>query len=79
MNKEDFKKIAYPETYADEIELHNIFSYMRREEPVSWVEPDQFEAWKEMGLELGFGVVESGPLVRSSYHAESQAAALTSG
>ena len=42
MNKEDFKKIAYPETYADEIELHNIFSYMRREEPVSWVEPDQF-------------------------------------
>ena len=42
MNKEDFKKIAYPETYADEKELHDIFTFMRREDPVSWVEPDQF-------------------------------------
>ena len=30
MNKEDFKKIAYPETYADEKELHNIFTFMRK-------------------------------------------------
>ena len=29
MNKEDFKKIAYPETYADEKELHDIFTFMR--------------------------------------------------
>ena len=42
MNKEDFKKIAYPEPYADEKELHDIFTFMRREDPVSWVEPDQF-------------------------------------
>ena len=42
MNKENFKKIAYPETYADEKELHDIFTFMRREDPVSWVEPDQF-------------------------------------
>ena len=42
MDKEDFKKIAYPETYADEKELHDIFTFMRREDPVSWVEPDQF-------------------------------------
>ena len=42
MNKEDFKKIAYPETYADEKELHDIFTFMRREDPVAWVEPDQF-------------------------------------
>ena len=42
MNKEDFKKIAYPETYADEKELHDIFTFMRKEDPVSWVEPDQF-------------------------------------
>ena len=42
MNKEDFKNIAYPETYADEKELHDIFTFMRREDPVSWVEPDQF-------------------------------------
>ena len=42
MNKENFKKIAYPETYADEKELHDIFTFMRREDPVAWVEPDQF-------------------------------------
>ena len=42
MNKEDFKKIAYPETYADEKELHNIFTFMRKNDPVSWVEPNQY-------------------------------------
>ena len=42
MNKENFKKIAYPETYADEKELHDIFTFMRKEDPVSWVEPNQF-------------------------------------
>ena len=42
MNKEDFKKIAYPETYADEKELHDIFTFMRKNDPVSWVEPNQY-------------------------------------
>ena len=42
MNKENFKKIAYPETYADEKELHDIFTFMRKNDPVSWVEPDQY-------------------------------------
>lgn len=37
-----------------------------------WVHPDQFELYKEEGLRLGFRVVESGPLVRSSFHAEEQ-------
>jgi lipoic acid synthetase len=37
-----------------------------------WVTPDEFEHWKTFGLEIGFGVVESAPLVRSSYHAEEQ-------
>ncbi len=37
-----------------------------------WVHPDQFEQYKEIGLSLGFRVVESGPLVRSSFHAEEQ-------
>ena len=37
-----------------------------------WVHPDQFDHYKEVGLDLGFRVVESGPLVRSSYHAEEQ-------
>lgn len=34
--------------------------------------PDEFAALKEEGLALGFSHVESGPLVRSSYHAEQQ-------
>ena len=32
--------------------------------------PTEFEEFKKVGLELGFKHVESGPLVRSSYHAE---------
>jgi lipoic acid synthetase len=39
-----------------------------------WVTPDEFRRWKEIGEgELGFAHVESGPLVRSSYHAKEQA------
>lgn len=37
-----------------------------------WVHPDQFKMYKKEGVRLGFRVVESGPLVRSSYHAEEQ-------
>jgi len=41
--------------------------------PVSrWVTPEEFRRWKEFGLGIGLGVVESGPLVRSSYHADEQ-------
>ena len=35
-----------------------------------YVHPDIFAKYKEIGLEKGFAFVESGPLVRSSYHAE---------
>ncbi len=38
--------------------------------------PDEFAALKRIALDLGFGHVESGPLVRSSYHAHEQADAL---
>jgi lipoic acid synthetase len=37
---------------------------------VEFVNPLQFQKLKEIGLEMGFRFVESGPLVRSSYHAE---------
>jgi lipoic acid synthetase len=37
-----------------------------------WVHPDEFRHWKEFGLSIGFGVVESGAMVRSSYHADEQ-------
>jgi lipoic acid synthetase len=35
-----------------------------------FITPEQFEKYREIGLEMGFRYVESGPLVRSSYHAE---------
>ena len=43
----------------------------RKNIPVTeYVTPAQFDAYKEIGLEKGFRMVESAPLVRSSYHAE---------
>ena len=35
-----------------------------------YVHPDEFDSLKEIGINKGFAFVESGPLVRSSYHAE---------
>ena len=37
-----------------------------------YVSNDEFETYKRIGLYLGFDIVESGPLVRSSYHADEQ-------
>lgn len=42
-----------------------------------YVHPDEFQELHHLGLELGYRWVESGPLVRSSYHAEGQAQALS--
>ena len=39
---------------------------------VRYVTPEEFEAWRLAGDEMGFALVESGPLVRSSYHAGRQ-------
>jgi lipoic acid synthetase len=38
-----------------------------------YITPAEFDHLKQVGLELGFFHVESGPLVRSSYHADMQA------
>lgn len=35
-----------------------------------FVTPERFDKYRELGLKMGFRYVESGPLVRSSYHAE---------
>lgn len=37
-----------------------------------FVHPDEFRMYHEKGIAMGFRVVESGPLVRSSYHADEQ-------
>jgi len=39
-----------------------------------WVTPDEFDGLRRAGEELGFASVFAGPLVRSSYHADEQAA-----
>ncbi len=45
----------------------------RKHLPVqAYIHPDDFKRYKEIGLKKGFAFVESGPLVRSSYHAENQ-------
>ena len=52
-------------------ELLSIGQYLQptvRHLPVSrYYTPDEFQVFKERGLEMGFVSVESGPLVRSSY------------
>jgi len=35
-----------------------------------FVHPDEFKAYRDAGYEMGFDYVESGPLVRSSYHSD---------
>lgn len=39
-------------------------------EVLEWITPEQFEKYREEGIRRGIAYVESGPLVRSSYHAE---------
>ena len=39
-------------------------------EVAEFIHPDKFAAYREEGLKRGLKYVESGPLVRSSYHAE---------
>jgi lipoic acid synthetase len=35
-----------------------------------FITPEKFQEYKELGMKMGFRYIESGPLVRSSYHAE---------
>lgn len=37
---------------------------------VEFITPEQFDKYRDLGLKMGYRFVESGPLVRSSYHAE---------
>jgi lipoic acid synthetase len=42
-----------------------------------YYEPEEFHYWKQVGKEIGFDYVESAPLVRSSYMADKQFAAVS--
>ena len=59
---------------AHDCDLLTIGQYLRPSKfhlPVAeYVHPDQFAHWQRVAMELGFESVASGPLVRSSYHAD---------
>ena len=56
---------------AQVITLGQYLQPTKKHLPVAeWIHPDIFARYKEIGLQKGFQYVESGPLVRSSYHAE---------
>ena len=61
---------------AHGVDVVTLGQYLRpslRHLPVErFVTPDEFDDWKRIARGLGFRHVESGPLVRSSYHAHSQ-------
>lgn len=59
---------------ARDVDVVTIGQYLRptrRNRPVSeFITPEQFDAYRDFGLDLGFRMVFSGPLVRSSYMAD---------
>jgi lipoyl synthase len=63
---------------AHDVDMLTLGQYLqpsRHHLPVSrFVHPDEFERLREVGEAMGFTHVASGPLVRSSYHADQQAA-----
>ena len=66
---EDLRK-----TECDILTVGQYLSPSPRHLPIQrYYTPEEFEEIKEAGIEMGFRHVESGPLVRSSYHAGEQA------
>lgn len=67
--------------HAHHVDILTIGQYLRPTKfhlPVyRYVHPEEFEELRTLALEVGIRWVESGPLVRSSYHADTQAQALS--
>lgn len=65
---------AFKELRKVDCDMLTVGQYLRPTKlhiPVTeYVTPEQFERYKDIALNLGFKKVNSGPLVRSSYHAE---------
>lgn len=76
--KEDEIKEVLQDMVAVGVDVLTIGQYLqpsKQHQPIDrWVHPDEFKRWKDYALEIGFGVCESGPMIRSSYHAEEQSA-----
>ncbi len=78
--KEEEVIATMKDAYEAGVKVFTIGQYLQPSKdhlPVSeYVTPEQFAKYKEIGLEMGFKYVESGPMVRSSYHAEKHINAL---
>ncbi len=73
------RETATPQGSCDILTIGQYLQPTRDHLPISrWVTPDQFAVFKDLGESLGIRHVESGPLVRSSYHAEEQVLQLES-
>lgn len=72
----DEAKLLLRDLHASQVDIATIGQYLqpsREHLPVErFVPPEEFAQLKAFGLSLGFRHVESGPLVRSSYHADEQ-------
>jgi lipoic acid synthetase len=72
------RSFASPFDSCDILTIGQYLQPTRNHLPIDrWVTPEQFKWYQDEGLRRGFKVVESGPLVRSSYHADHQADSLT--
>jgi lipoic acid synthetase len=59
------------EAGVDVVTIGQYLQPTKKHLPVArFVHPDEFAEFRKIGYELGFDYVESGPLVRSSYHSE---------
>ncbi|MGQ0553085.1 MAG: lipoyl synthase [Planctomycetota bacterium] len=71
--RDDELRAAFADLRAADVDFLTLGQYLRptpRHLPVhEYVSPQRFAAWREEALALGFLVVASGPLVRSSYRA----------
>lgn len=65
---------AMDDLVANGLDILTLGQYLQptkmHHEVIEWIHPDTFAMYKEQGLQRGLKYVESGPLVRSSYHAE---------
>jgi len=73
--------VALRDLRAARVDIVTIGQYLRPSDqhlPIArWYTPDEFAELQRYGMALGFRHVESGPLVRSSYHAWEQVEAAT--
>ncbi len=59
------------ESYVDVVTIGQYLQPTKKHLEVNrFIHPDEFKEYRQIGYELGFDYVESGPLVRSSYHSD---------